>query len=540
MGSAMPADPTRPARPAAGGDRSSPWLGLLAAVLALCGAAGLLAGLARVWPFTADDAFIWFRYAANLSAGHGPRFNPGDPPAEGYTGFLWLLVMAVPHLLEVDAVRFAKCAGVALAVATLVVTGKLAFDLASFGSLAERRLAGGVAVFALAVLPVTAIHSVAGMETALYTFLLQLFLFALTRAADRPGSAALGALAPLGLAVGLTRPEGNLAVGVGLAALLVLLPAPTRARLLRSCALALILPGALYFAWRLWYYGAPLPLPFYVSGDFGTARPGTRAVRDFLASMAPPFALFVLLGLARAGRRVVPAAAACLALVVFFLFPVHRMSYAFRYLHPVVPFLSALYAVGIAVLLHGVRSRIASARLRELASVALPILALAAMLGLVYPQGVSAVERVSRYYAVGFDRGHVALGKALAPMVEDPARPPTLAIADAGAVPYYSGWRTIDTFGLNDAHIALTGDRSPGYVFSQRPDLVILLSTSRRAFEPILPWEEALYRACREAGMERLAVFGTGRYWLWVMGDPDSRFADGLVSPETSPGSRSG
>jgi arabinofuranosyltransferase len=520
-------------------DRWSRWLGLFAAALAVGGLTVLAVGLARVWSFTADDSFIWFRYAANLSHGHGPRFNPGDPPAEGYTGFLWLLVMAVPHLLGSDPVRFAKCAGVAATAGTLAVTARFAFDLAHFGSSGERRLAGAVAASALAVLPGTAIHAVAGMETALYTLLLQLFFWRLTRAATLPTATALTALAPLGLAVGLTRPEGNLVVGVGLVALLPLLPAPARARLLRSCALFLVLPGSLYFAWRLWYYGALLPLPFYVTGHFGTARPGTRAVREFLGSIAPPFGLFVLLGLARADRRLLPALAGCLAFLVFFLFPAHRMGYAFRYLHPVVPLVATLSGVGIALLVHAARSRIPSPRLARLASLAIPSLALLAVIRLVYPQGTSAMERISRYYAVGLDRGHIALGRKLASMLGDPARPPTLAISDAGAVPYYSGWRTIDTLGLNDAHIARTGDHSPAYVFSQHPDLVILLSTSRKAFEPILPWAGELHRACLEAGMQRLAVFGTRGYWMWVMGDPGSRFAEGLLTAAAGSGSRS-
>ena len=40
----------------------------------------LALGLAHVLAlrFFYDDAFITFRYAANLAHGHGPVFNPGD------------------------------------------------------------------------------------------------------------------------------------------------------------------------------------------------------------------------------------------------------------------------------------------------------------------------------------------------------------------------------------------------------------------------------------------------------------------------------
>src|ERR1043166_6070025 len=47
----------------------------------------------RYW-FTCDDAFIAFRYARNLAMGHGLVFNPGFERVEGYTNFLWVLLLA--------------------------------------------------------------------------------------------------------------------------------------------------------------------------------------------------------------------------------------------------------------------------------------------------------------------------------------------------------------------------------------------------------------------------------------------------------------
>ncbi len=46
-------------------------------------------------------------------------------------------------------------------------------------------------------------------------------------------------------------------------------------------------------------------------------------------------------------------------------------------------------------------------------------------------------------------RAHVPIGKALAESaVPEPAR--SVAVTDAGAIPYYSGWTSIDYIGLND------------------------------------------------------------------------------------------
>ena len=40
-----------------------------------------------------DDAFISFRYAANLVDGHGLVFNHGER-VEGYTNLLWVLILS--------------------------------------------------------------------------------------------------------------------------------------------------------------------------------------------------------------------------------------------------------------------------------------------------------------------------------------------------------------------------------------------------------------------------------------------------------------
>ena len=54
----------------------------------------LLLAHAAVYTFLTDDAFISFRYARNLSQGHGLVFNPGFERVEGYTNFLWVLLLA--------------------------------------------------------------------------------------------------------------------------------------------------------------------------------------------------------------------------------------------------------------------------------------------------------------------------------------------------------------------------------------------------------------------------------------------------------------
>ena len=84
-----------------------------------------LALIGLFWHFTIDDAYITFRYAGNLARGHGPVYNPGER-VEGYTSFLWMLLMAVVSAIGWDPVIAAKVLGTACSLLTLLVTYRLA------------------------------------------------------------------------------------------------------------------------------------------------------------------------------------------------------------------------------------------------------------------------------------------------------------------------------------------------------------------------------------------------------------------------------
>src|SRR3954469_12755146 len=77
------------------------------------GGAALGVGALFLWltvqctPFIIDDAYISFRYAENLVAGHGLVFNPGER-VEGYTNFLWVLIIAAVHALGGESLASAK------------------------------------------------------------------------------------------------------------------------------------------------------------------------------------------------------------------------------------------------------------------------------------------------------------------------------------------------------------------------------------------------------------------------------------------------
>ena len=76
-----------------------------------------------------DDAMISMRYAKHLAMGYGLVWNPGDIPVEGYTNFLWVLYMALWHLLPISSAYMAlpiQLSGLVFLVWSLYAVRKIA------------------------------------------------------------------------------------------------------------------------------------------------------------------------------------------------------------------------------------------------------------------------------------------------------------------------------------------------------------------------------------------------------------------------------
>lgn len=211
---------------------------------ALVGAVAGGTALAWTRASVVDDAFVSFRYARNLLDGHGLVYNVGER-VEGYTNFLWtLLVAAAMGLTGVEA-PFVATAGCLVAfVANLGVAWAIG-----------RRLAGRAhlpaAVLLLAVQHTFVAFGTSGLETGAAALTTQLVLLALLR--GRPGAAGLaGALGVL------LRPDHLLFYGAGG---LVLLRRRDLRGLLAYAAPAVLLVA--HTAWRLAYYGDLAPNTWY-------------------------------------------------------------------------------------------------------------------------------------------------------------------------------------------------------------------------------------------------------------------------------------
>ncbi len=112
-----------------------------------------------------DDAFISARYARNLVNGHGLVFNPGER-IEGITNLLWTLILAIPHLLDIDFVGFARAL-------SIILVGLLFTCMAGYciTSLKLSDQSSWLAILLIALSATLYLWSLSGLESALFTLL---------------------------------------------------------------------------------------------------------------------------------------------------------------------------------------------------------------------------------------------------------------------------------------------------------------------------------------------------------------------------------
>ena len=68
--------------------------------------------LIAIWPFTIDDMYISLLYAAHWTNGDGLLWNIGDPPVEGYSNFLFVMIAALALHVGFNPIVVLKIMGV--------------------------------------------------------------------------------------------------------------------------------------------------------------------------------------------------------------------------------------------------------------------------------------------------------------------------------------------------------------------------------------------------------------------------------------------
>lgn len=119
---------------------------------------------AYIYRWVCDDAFISFRYAYHAAQGHGLVFNPGEK-VEGYTNFLWTLLLVLPEKWHLSTLEFSMMAGMVAAIGLLIYYGWLIRLLFSYTNFASPGW------LALSLQLHFIYFASSGLETAFFTFL---------------------------------------------------------------------------------------------------------------------------------------------------------------------------------------------------------------------------------------------------------------------------------------------------------------------------------------------------------------------------------
>ncbi len=448
------------------GDDGEPLPKLVRWIALLAPAIPFVLGILVVLEFVKDDAYISFRYAHNLVHGKGLVFNVGDK-LEGYTNFLWVLILAPFEALGWDLFQVCEVIGTALGIGLLIETTRFSWWLGG-----ERKdLSGAWASVWLATSSSMVLWAKGGLEQPLAQLLPVVGAFLLWRSRDALSTLGEG-LDPRGksrlernhlvagvlLGLGcLTRPELHAIAAI------VALPLAfdvVRTRKLSRGAL-LYLAGVLAVtvpahAWRYWYYGSLFPNTFYVKTGTGAQiwKEGLKTLRDMFEFNATG-ALFVLAPLAFADRkRLVEKTTMAVIAVVFFVFyvkvGVDEMQWHRLYL-PALPFVAILAALGLRNLLGAIARALGDTDTKQ---------ALLAGVGW-FLIGWAAINSFRFTYKEfhGFD-GHGDLAGTYHPdlgkFVVRHERPGALvAFQDMGSTPYHApdiDW--LDFIGLVDGTVA--------------------------------------------------------------------------------------
>ncbi|MCG6928361.1 MAG: hypothetical protein LJF30_24000 [Acidobacteria bacterium] len=404
-----------------------------------------------------EDAAMLLRYSEHLARGHGIVWNQGEAPVDGATDFLFMVLVALLHRLGLGLETAARSIG--LVAHALTVIGIYLGPRVLFGCAPPLAFLGGAF---LAVGPGLR-HLAASYGTPLFAlWALVAFLVAarlaltVDHALARP--ARLFALASLGL--GLARPEGVFLGGFLLLSVLVARRGEGLGVIAGWYLGVLLTLGLAYFVWRWHYFGYPLPNPFYKKGGGVLHLHSLRKAWEDLWTLSLPFSLVVLAGLlAPRARRWAAFTAIPVALfVALWVLISNETNYVARFRYPVLP----LILVGWVPVAQALGRR--HPWWRRLRGGAGWIACLAVSATLVGWQHQRYREITPR--PMGLHEAAVMLSGYA-------DRNFTLATTEAGLLPFYSGWRAVDAWGLNDAFIAHRGGITEEYLDRYRPELIV-------------------------------------------------------------------
>ncbi|WP_426756079.1 hypothetical protein [Myxococcus sp. Y35] len=445
-----------------------------------------------------DDSFITYRYAKHLASGHGLAWNVGEPPVEGYTSFLWVILNAIAIALGGSPLVASKLLASGAACAIILLT------LGGAHPVLERPWRAALATLVALCTPL-AYYTQTGMETVFFTALAFAGTgLALREFAGNPRPRWLMASSALFGLAAITRPEGVLLFGLIAASGLSLRRSPQEGGLSRRGLLLFVAPflaiWLTYFLWRLQHYGWLFPNTYYAKHSGNRLLNLPLGIYYLALAWAPylavPFALGALAWVATPTREEDPSirrtqqlalrlGGACLVYLLYIMWVGGDDRSAFPSVRLVLPVLPLLWMATV-MLVAGASRHWTKLSPRACAVGVVTLIAMAwaedglQLLKGTLPTGDESQQGLLRTKLAQLtDEPH---GVLPAWILEHTLPTDVIAVPWAGRVPYATGRPTLDMLGLNDTHIAhlpspqrgIDVKMDPEYVLARRPKLIFV------------------------------------------------------------------
>jgi hypothetical protein len=451
-----------------------------------------------------EDAAMLMRYSQHLAQGHGIVWNIGERPIDGATDFLFMVLVAA----------LAK-AGMSLESSVRSIGFAAHFLTAAIIYISIRTLYGARKWIAF----VSAAYLVVGpglryVEAYFGTVLFALFACItwyfgnrLLQESDHQTTSLAFALS--GFVMGLIRPEGVFLAVFMLLSVVYMRGVKNSKRVILHFLVTFSLLGGFYFLWRWSYFGYPLPNPFYKKGggqlyfDSLVASIKNAIVLSFAFTIVFIYGIWVSIRLFVARLGLYPARQLIALLwkpieptsrtyftritynTIFVLIPVlgftmlwvllsNEMNHLGRFQYAIVP----IILLSWPLFLPDIRETL---RLQQFDKLDIKLRAILALL-IVIAAGLILLFQHKMYN----DRRHFRDGRYDVAVALDKFSHLnyTIATTEAGLIPLYSGWRAIDTWGLNDQWIAHNGQITEEYLALNNPEIIIFHEEYFSSFNP--------------------------------------------------------
>ncbi|MFA7173779.1 MAG: glycosyltransferase family 39 protein [Kiritimatiellia bacterium] len=398
--------------------------------------------------FVQDDAFISFRYAQNLAEGNGLVWNVGER-VEGYTNFLWTVLLVPSFWLGVDIVAYSYLLSIFAYLITLLVGFLIAARV--WGD----KFAGFVTVFLLAANFSFSSYATGGLETQFGIAMLLCFVWVIFKSAESNSlkwSILAGVLAAFSI---MTRMDSLLFVApLSLYVLLACKPVEHRHVIRKAVVYGLSAGGPLllWLILRHAYYNDWVPNTFHIKTQ------GSSWIRGgyYQLLFYTMYGLVVPIGVSIFRFRALmdlckEKLMAALMLAALGLWGLYLLKVGGGFMEFRLMMCSFAFT---AILLSGLWCGSVIGRHAKILIMLLLICGSVVHAAMQYPypciQSVSELKKYHKEWEEVADCLNRAFGKNSSRV--------KIGVTCAGVIPFYTGMPALDLLGLNNRHIAEHGE----------------------------------------------------------------------------------